>query len=353
MKFYFICLLVVAVTAARPYKYKSFKRSSDPYVSVYFKAPDRVRSGGSESPGSRKSQEISRSPVQQEVTEGKVGYGRVSKGVQKEKEPIEEQPLSKASQEDLEVEFRYDEDYKAKSSGGPHEGTEEEEVGYDEDHDIESDEEGVDEHDEYESYDYDEDEETEEEEDGVGEYEFENDYKGDEEGDEKYEDEYDIEYSGEAEEKKEEEGSEEAHEEPLSAGVEETIQAMSLKEADRIFSFPGCDSLTCSKETFDGYGCSGSKCKYICTKTECYEYPDGPTTLEENAEQEEVVEEKVDEEEEELEVEMGGEEEIVSEVTTTTTTTTTPEPETLPPRKELKKRRGRAGKGKSGRGFKL
>ncbi|KAL5110089.1 hypothetical protein TcWFU_003376 [Taenia crassiceps] len=363
MKVYILCLLVAAATAARPYKYKSVKRPSESYFPMYFRASDRVRGGEGESFGLKKPQDISRSAVQQGITEGKVAYGRVSKGVQKEKELIEEQPISKALQEDLEIEYGYDEDYKAKNAGGLQEDVEEEEVAYDEDHDIESDEEDVDEHDEYDSKDYDEDEDTEEEgeeEDEVDEYEFEKDYKGEEGDGEEYEDVYDIEYTSETEGKKEDAGSGETHEKSMNAMVEQTTQTMSLEEADKIFAFPGCDSITCSKAAYDGYGCSASKCKYICTRTECYEYPDGPTTLEESVEQEGVVEAKVEEEgdekdlEEEVEIEEYEEEEekeTVNEVTTTTTTT--PEPETLPPRKEVRRRRGRSGKGKSGRNYKL
>ncbi|CDS42034.1 expressed conserved protein [Echinococcus multilocularis] len=375
MKFYILCLLVVAATAARPYKYhgqeyKPTRRFSEKYFPVYFKTPDRDRSGEGEFLNSRKLQKSSRPAVQQEATMGKVGYGRVSKGVQREKEevnpveypkPVDEQPSIKVSEEESKLEYPYEEDYDAKSVEEPHKDTGEEEAAYDEDRDGESDEEDEDEYDEYEPKYYNEDEVTEEEEeDEEDKYGYEKGYKGDEGNGEEYEEEYDIEHSSEVGDEKEE-GSDKVHEEPISVEIEKNIQTTSLKEADRIFSFPGCNNITCSKTGSDGYGCSDSKCKFLCSKTECYEYPDGPTTTEENAELEEVVMEKeVGEVEEEEDVAEEEEEETASEVTTTTITTTAPEPETPPSRKEARKRRGgsgkregRFGKGKNGRGSRL
>ncbi|VDM33065.1 unnamed protein product [Hydatigera taeniaeformis] len=359
MRFCILCLLIVSATAARPYKYRSLeykpvKRYSEKYFPVYFKSPDRIR--GSEE---RKPQEVSRPVLQQEVEEGKVGYGKVSKGGQKGKEFANsfDYPISIERKGVFTSEYYYNEDHGEKDVKDTQEDAKDEEEVYEEDYDNGTNEEDEDEHGEFEHEDYHEDEEMEEEEtESANDYGFEHDYKDDEWNGEEYEDEHDMEYTNLEEAKKEEEGAEEAYNGSMSTDVEKNTQTMPLKGAEQIFAFPGCDGIVCSKAGLDGYGCSDAKCKFVCSKTECYEYPEGPPNIEEITEQEEVEEVKVGEEEESEVVERDGEEEEEEDesmIEVTTTTTTTPEPETLPPRKEGRRRKGRSGRGKIGRGYKL
>lgn len=300
MKYNLLCLFVVIASTARSYRYaheeylptRRYLRGAS---SVYSRSPPRAIRGLEEE--SYNVPEPRSSLVQQqpdEILEKRFSQARTGKSLPKEEEVkpfavVEKVPAEGFYEEQVKLTVPPI-DEELQENNGEYQNKpyfdEVEEDGYEEEL------EGL--HDEGEA---------EETEDYHDDFHFEENYGDNDHGYDEYEEDKD-------------ENEEESGEVPAK---EEEQHTMSLELADVVFSFPKCYSITCSKAGLEGYGCSESKCKFICTKSECYEYPDGPTDLEGL----EVVNEAYEEE-----VTTTTEEITTTTEATTTTTAITPEPET-------------------------
>ncbi|VDL63329.1 unnamed protein product [Hymenolepis diminuta] len=335
MKLFVLCLFVAIATAARPYRYareeyRPARRYSERYIRelspVYPRSlPRFIRSLEEEEEQTYQVPAEIKRP--EEVVERRFGQVRNSRSLPKEEEiasyeqtpeveeegQIEQTPVEQESEEDNELyedsSFFDDAEDEDEYEELTHEDEEEEDAEEDEDE---------------EDYPY---EKT---------YEFQSGYEPYQ--DKSYEHVDKHENNLEHEEEEEEEAVEHHEKE-----VAKENHSMPIELADIVFSFPDCSSITCSKAGLEGYGCKDSRCKFICSKEECYEYPDGPTDYEEL----QAIEEMHEEEEEET---------TTAEITTTTeatttTITTTPEPETTTQapkkRRSAMEKRGKSRKDRS------
>ncbi|KAM7538190.1 hypothetical protein Aperf_G00000073340 [Anoplocephala perfoliata] len=306
MKLYLLYLFVVIACAARPYRYARedylpARRYLRGAASVYSRPLSRpIKSLEEESYPVPEP----RSPLvqqQPEVTlEKHFNQALTGKSLPKEEEVKPYVVVENAPTEGLyenqvkETEPPVEEE--SQDTGGYQDKSyfdEVEDDGYEEEHEYHHEDEPEEEEEEYDDYPFDEE---------VGDSNFEFD---------EYEDHEDV--------NKEESDDEASAEEEKQEEKEQ--HTMPLELADIIFSFPNCNTITCSKAGLEGYGCSDSKCKFICSKSECYEYPDGPTDLEGLEDLEDVSKEATTTTTEETTT-------TTEATTTTTTTTTTPEPET-------------------------
>nr|CDS25465.1 expressed conserved protein [Hymenolepis microstoma] len=351
MKLYLICLFVAIATAVRPYRYgREEYRPPRRYSERYIREPSPIYSRNlprsirnleeEEEQTYQISPETKRS---EEIVERRFSQGRTSRSLPKD-EKIEPYEETLAVEKEKRIE----------QISGEQEPEEDDDEVYEDNTFLGDNGDGDDEEEEEESEnDYEDvtygDEEAEhmlENEDEEEEYPYEETYKyrsgyepyPDESYEHEYEHESDLEHAGETKEKVIElhEGEEEGKEEHV----------MPIELADIIFAFPNCDSITCTKVGLAGYGCKDTKCKFICSSEECYEYPDGPTDYEEL--------QAIEEMHEEAEKETTTTEEIITTTeatTTTTTTTTTPEPEIITQapkkRRSLGERRGRSRRARS------
>ncbi|KAM3171977.1 hypothetical protein ACTXT7_015494 [Hymenolepis weldensis] len=331
MNLYVLCLFVAIAAAARPYRYgreeyRPARRYSERYIRepspVYSRnLPRFIRSLEEEEEQTYQVPVETKRP--EEVVERRFSQGRNSRSLPKEEEIASYEQTPEVQMEgqieqtpvEQELEEEDDEVYEDSSFFDDAENEEDYEELTHEDEEGEDVEEDKDE----EEYPY---EKT---------YEFQS-------GFETYQDKsYEH-----VDEHEEEETKEEAVEHHEREEIKET-HSMPIELANIVFSFPDCSSITCSKAGLEGYGCKDSRCKFICSKEECYEYPDGPTDYEELQAIEEMHEE---EEEETTTVEI-----TTTTEATTTTTTTTPEPETTTQapkkRRSAMEKRGKSRKDRS------
>ncbi|VDO00798.1 unnamed protein product [Rodentolepis nana] len=338
MKLYLLCLFVVIATAVRPYRYgreeyRPARRYSERYIrepsSAYSRSlPRSIRNLGEEE------EQTYQVPVEakrsEEIVDRRFGQGRISRSLPKE-EAIEPYQETLADEQEEQIE----------QTSVEQEPEQEVDDTYDDTTFLDDDADGE------RELDYEEVVHGDEEEESMLENEDNEDYHY--EGGYEYQSEYEP-YQDESYEHAEELENNHGHEEEIEENATEHHEEEGLKEehvmpielADIIFAFPNCDSITCSKAGLAGYGCKDTKCKFICTSEECYEYPDGPTDFKEL----QAIGEMHEEEKEETTTTTEEITTTTEATTTTTTTTTTPEPEIITQapkkRRSLGERRGRS-----------